>query len=194
MLLNLVDIFCDVFWDIIIKKFVSIIDFTKFTINFLDYIENHAVFIGIITAVLSSCFFVRKYIKEKRAEAFFDFYTILWLRLKNLKEYLNEYKQLDFSNNKGNIFSLLYIEDKILVFCPGYKELNRDEQCVVVESAIELKKCILESNCNVYPKRAIKKKWYESQHIILSFCNFLEKEELKHIYSDMNRTDKVTVK
>ena len=39
-------------------------------------------------------------------------------------------------------------------------------------------------------KKEIKKKWYESQHIILSFCNFLEKEELKHIYSDMNRTDK----
>lgn len=153
-------------------------------LSVLDFIENHTEFIGIITAVVTSSLWLRKFIKQKRAEAFFDFYTKLLLRLKSLKALLEDYSQLNcLKNSDGNIYSLIYTADVLPHICPDYKPPN-DELDIFQSSALELKSCILDSNSNVYPTTAKQKDWYESQHIIFSFCEFLERETLRGIVNN----------
>ena len=118
---------------------------------------------------------------QKRAEAFFGFYAKLSLRLKSLQARLTENGQLNITDKEaGNIYSLIYLENYIKTACPGYKQPEKGELEAYAAAAVELKKLILETDNNVYPPRAKRKKWYESQHIIFSFCEFLEKEEYRH--------------
>lgn len=159
-------------------------------LTIIDFIESHSVLIGIITAIFTSSFWLRKFIKQKRAEAFFDFYSKLLLRIKSLKSQLEEYSQLNCSKElDGNIYSLIYIKEELPKICPKYKPPTEAELKIFKSSALDLKKCILESNSNVYPTKAKQREWYESQHIILSFCEFLEDDAFKYNYNDSNLDD-----
>lgn len=142
--------------------------------NCFNFIENHSVFVGIITAVVTSSLWLRKYINQKRAEAFFDFYSQLLLKIKYLKSQLVEASQLDHSEgDHGNIYSLLYTNGTMLSICEGYNKPVPAKIRIFSEAAENLRQCILDSKCNVYPKKANRKKWYDSQHIVLSFCEFI---------------------
>lgn len=157
----------------------------NFIENGFNFIESHSVLVGIITAVITSSLWLRKFINQKRAEAFFDFYAKLLLKIKYLKSQLTEYSQLDYSkNSNGNIYSLLYTEDTVNDICKGYKKPEPAELKILANAADKIKECILNSNCNVYPKNADRKKWYDSQHYILSFCEFLnDNKGLQKIYN-----------
>lgn len=146
----------------------------RFIDTVFNFIETHSVLVGIITAVVTSALWMRKYICQKRAEAFFDFYTQLLLKTKYLKCKLIEFSQIDYSKtSNGNIYSLLYTENTIYTICQGYNKPEPAKLKILSEVANDLKECIIKSNCNVYPQNANRKKWYDSQHIILSFCKFI---------------------
>lgn len=150
-----------------------------------QFIENHSVLVSIITSVIVSSLWLRKFIKQKRAEAFFGFYAKLSLRLKALETMLRERGQLNISDiEAGNIFSLIYLENFILTVCPSYKEPDGKELELYQTAATELKDILLKTENNVYPPGSKRKEWYESQHILFSFCEFLENEAYWHVTNE----------
>lgn len=145
----------------------------------LNFIENHSVLVGIITAVITGSFWFKKYLRQKRADALGGFYAQLSMRLKALTIQLNYKSQLNILDSKaGNIYSLIYINPSD--FCPKYTEPTEEQIKLYATAASGIKKLLLETNDNVYPYGADKKKWYDSQYKLLLFCEFLENEEYRH--------------
>lgn len=153
------------------NSYQNVIDFI------FSFIEDHSVLVGIITSVIVSSLWLRKFIKQKQAEAFFGFYAKLSLRLKTLQTTLQEKDQLNISDAKaGNIYSLIYTDDYIRTACPSYMRPDDKELELYKAAATELKDILLKTDNNVYPPRSKRKEWYKSQYILFSFCEFLEKE------------------
>lgn len=149
--------------------------------RFLQFIEENTVFVGIITSIIVSSLWFRKYIKQKRAEAFFGFYAKLSLCLKSLQTRLIDKGQLNISNpDDGNIYSLIYVKDFIKSACPSYMTPTENDLELYKAYAKELKNILLETDNNVYPLGSKRRKWYESQHVLFSFCEFLENESNQH--------------
>lgn len=147
----------------------------------LCFIEESPVFVGIITSMIVSSLWFRKYIRQKRAEAFFGFYAKLSLRIKSLQAKLEENGQLNVKDpNAGNIYSLIYAEDCIKTICPSYKEPKPEELKIYQLAADELMTLLISTENNVYPRGSKRKEWYESQQIIYLFCEFLENKEYWH--------------
>jgi hypothetical protein len=148
----------------------------------LGFIEAHSVLVGVITSVLASSLWLRKFLKQKRAEAFFGFYSKLSLCLKSLQVRLKENGQLNIIEPKnGNIYALIYLNDYIGEACPSYKKPDDRELKLYQDAAKELKKILLDTENNVYPLGSDRKRWYESQFILFSFCEFLENEANWHL-------------
>lgn len=144
----------------------------------LQIIEDNSVLVGVLTSVITGSLWLRKFLREKRAEAFFGFYAKLSLRLKFLQSALNENGQLNILNpDAGNIYSLIYFDSCYSKVCKAYKEPGPKERDIYKNAAKELKKILLETDNNVYPLGSNKKKWYESQYVLYSFCEFLENIE-----------------
>lgn len=147
----------------------------------LSFIEDHSVLVGVLTSLLASSLWLRKFLRQKRAEAFFGFYSKFSLRLKALQDILEENGQLNVTKpENGNIYSLIYLKDYINKICPGYKEPDKDELSLYKTAAKELKAILLNTENNVYPPGAKRKEWYDSEHIIFSFCEFLENEACRN--------------
>ena len=148
----------------------------------LCYIENNSVLVGVITSVIASSLWLRKFLRQKRAEAFFGFYAKLSLHLKALQTRLEEKGLLNVSKPEaGNIYSLLYTKDSVKDFCPSFTELSDKDLVPFQTLAKEIKKTLLDTDSNVYPPKADRKQWYESQHILFSFCDFLENSEYHYM-------------
>ncbi len=147
----------------------------------LCFIEENPISVGIVTSMIVGSLWFRKYIRQKRAEAFFGFYAKLSLCLKSLRTKLEENGQLNTSDTKaGNIYSLIYVEDDIKNICPSYKKPDDKEIQLYQAAAKELKELLLNTENNVYPRGSKRQEWYESQHIIFLFCEFLESKEYWH--------------
>lgn len=148
----------------------------------LSFIEDNSVLVGVITSVIVSSLWFKKYIQQKRAEAFFGFYTKLSLHLRSLKAILEENGQLNILNvESGNIYSLIYIEDCMKDTCPCYTEPGDKVLELLKKSAKELKDILFTTENNVYPSGVSRKDWYESQYNIIAFCDFIENETYWHI-------------
>lgn len=144
----------------------------------LFLIKENSEFVGISTSMIVGSLWFRKFIRQKRAEAFFGFYAKLSLCLKSLRTKLEENGQLNVLDAKaGNIYSLIYAKNDIKTICPSYKEPNEKELQLYQKTASTLKEILLNTENNVYPRGSKRQEWYESQHIIFLFCEFLEKEE-----------------
>lgn len=151
----------------------------------LDFIENHSVLVGVITSVIASSLWLKKFLKQKRAEAFFGFYAKLSLRLKSLRTMLAEKGQLNISDvEKGNIYSLIYTDNCLATICPSYTRPTDGELKLFKVAADELKGILLGTESNVYPPGAKQKKWYESQYILLSFCEFIANDEYHNVTNE----------
>lgn len=151
----------------------------------LCFIEENSVLVGVMTSVLAGSLWFRKFLKQKRAEAFFGFYSKLSLRLKSLQTMLEENGQLNISNSKeGNIYSLIYIEDYMKKVCPSYKSPEDNELELYKSAAKELKNILLNTENNVYPQGTKRKEWYENQHVLFLFCEFIENEAYQHITNE----------
>lgn len=143
--------------------------------GFFDIIENNSVLVGVIISMVVGSLWFRKFIMHKRAEAFFSFYSRLSIRIQALSEMLNENDRLNIDDPEaGNIYTLIYIEDIYKEICPKYKRINDQEMACIKKAAEGLKKTLLETDNNVYPPNSDRKKWYESQYILFSFCEFIE--------------------
>lgn len=155
--------------------------------NFADFLENHSAVMAILTALLTSLLWVRNYTQQKRAEAFFDFYSKLMLYVKTLKYQLEDNGQLTCDkNDDGNIYSLIYTADIMSKVCPRYKPPESSELDILRTISGNIRNCILTSDNNVYPKKSKRKKWYESQYILLSFCDFIENDALRNVINNPN--------
>lgn len=115
--------------------------------HFLGIIQNNSVFIGIVTSIIVGARWFRKYIEQKRAEAFFGFYAKLYLRLRTLQTRLEENDQLNITNSgNGNIYTLIYTEDVMVDVCPGYKELEKNSLESCMDAAKKLKELLVNTD------------------------------------------------
>lgn len=160
----------------LLSLFSHIIEYT------LCFIENNSVLMGVIISVIASSLWLRKFLREKQAEAFFGFYAKLSLHLRVLQKKLEEKDLLNITDPEaGNIYSLIYTKDCINDFCPKFAMLSDQELVPFIDIAKEIKRTILDTDSNVYPPKADKKQWYESQYILFSLCDFLESSEYRHM-------------
>lgn len=144
----------------------------------LRFIRDNSELIWMIITVIAGSLWFSKYLKQKRAEAFFGFHAKLRLRLKTLKEKLNEKDRLNTTEcEKGNIYSLIYHSDYVYKACSKYNRITDEEIKIYQTAAAEVKKIILETENNVYPKCAKRIEWYNNLDVIFAFCEFLENKE-----------------
>lgn len=143
----------------------------------LTFVEEHTATIGVMSALFGGFFWARRFIRQKRAEAFFGLYAKLMLCINALVTALQEDEQLETNNpKKGNIFCLLYSEDCLRETCPQYfKPSNKID--LYKKYAKELGVLLQNTEQNVYPKGSKRSEWYEQLFIIYSFCDFLCDEQ-----------------
>lgn len=144
----------------------------------LNFIRENSELIWMIITVIAGSVWFSKYLKQKRAEAFFGFHARLYLRLRTLKEKLNEKDRLNIEDSaKGNIYSLIYSNDYVRKACPQYNRITDEEIKIYQAATSEIKEILLKTENNVYPKWAKRKEWYNSQSVLFDFCEFLENKE-----------------
>ena len=151
--------------------------------NIFSCIENHPVTVGVLTAVITSWFWLRNFIRQKRAEAFFGFYAQIMLQLKNLYIWLDEKELLDVSDPKnGNVYALMYNATTLIDGSSNFKVPNNVELCELEKLVSKLEDTLMNSDNNVYPKNVgnDKKLWYDSQAVLFSFCNFIKQDSMHH--------------
>lgn len=168
------------------RMFLELVNTLQHIIEYiLCFINDNSTLMGVLSSVIAGSLWFKKYINQKRAEAFFGFYTKLSLLLKSLQIKLEENGQLNISDsNAGNIYSLIYVQNYIKTACPGYRVPTNDELDLYKSSAKELKDILFNNENNVYPRGAKQKEWYESQQIIYLFCEFIENEAYQHITNE----------
>lgn len=148
----------------------------------LEFIENHSVLVGVITSVVVGSLWMRKFLKQKRAEAFFGFYTKLSLFLNELQTNLDEKNLLNISDSDaGNIYALIYVPDYLKIVCPKFSKIENNDLKPYQEIANRIKELLLNTENNVYPKGAKRDKWYKSQQAIFSFCEFITNDAYRQI-------------
>lgn len=147
----------------------------------LQFIEDHPVLVGVITSVITGSLWLRKFLMQKRAEAFFGFYAKLSLCLKSLQSKLEEKGLLNTSKSDvGNIYSIIYTDECVQIVCPKFADPTPTEIESYQAAAKQLKDTLLNTESNIYPPGADRKKWYESLYTLFSFCEFIEnKDNLK---------------
>jgi len=148
--------------------------------SIFSWIESHSVTAGIITTAIIGSLWFYKFLRQKRAEAFFGFYARLMLQLKSLRAWLDEKDLLEIDNTvKGNIYALIYDDNTRQTVCNAFHILSDEEFEEVKELALQLKRTLVESENNVYPKASDRTKWYNNQQVLFEFCNFIERGSMR---------------
>lgn len=153
--------------------------------NTLEYIlktiEDNSVLIGVITSLIVGSLWFKKFIRQRRAEAFFGFYSKLSLNIRILQTKLEENDRLNITNfNIGNIFSLIYVEKDIMTICTSFTPISEEELDSYKAASDVIKDIIINTENNVYPQKANREEWYKSQCVLLLFCDFLENKGSRH--------------
>ncbi len=140
----------------------------------INYAENHSEVLGVVVALVGSAFWLRKYMRQKRAEAFFGFYTKLSLCIKELSAQLSQDDLLEYKDpEKGNFFSLMYTNEKLQEFCPSFHKPEQQRLDLYKDDAEAIKTLLHDTEQNVYPKGCDRNKWYNSLYTIYAACEFL---------------------
>lgn len=156
----------------------------------LGFIRDNSVFVGGVVAVITSFFWMKKLLREKRAEAFFGFYASLIIQIKFLKEKLEKVDGLNISDVEyGNIFSLLYEDSLFKKYSAGYHKPEKNDLTILKDTAKKLKETLSDSQCNVFPVKADPQKWYDSQYTLYSFCDFLVHIDEQTKYGTLPKTN-----
>lgn len=168
--------------------FLNFLSFCIFAVkSIFSFIEDYPVTVGIIISAIVGSLWFRTFLMQKRAEASFGFYTVLTLRLKCLYTLLKEHDLLNASDSeKGNIYSLIYSEDCLKKFCPAFNEPSEEAIESIHRLSTEIKEILLNADCNIYPYRTNKEQWYQSQYMLLSFCDFMDCIKNKERYCKVN--------
>ncbi len=162
--------------------------------NIIEYIlkiiEDNSVLIGVITSLIVGSLWFRKFIRQRRAEAFFGFYTKLSLSIRILQTKLLENDRLNITDFKsGNIFSLIYVESDIEKICSSFTPVLDDELNSYKKAAAAIKNIIINTDNNVYPQKANRGQWYKSQCVLLLFCDFLEDKSNRNLTNIPEESD-----
>lgn len=148
----------------------------------LRFIQDNSTLVEVVVLVITASLWLRKFLMQKRAEAYLGFYARLLIQIRSLREMLDEDEQLNIEDPEmGNIYSMIYVESDIKRLCPGYKHItdHNGRKQKYMAAAKELRETLLNTETNVYPSRATKDKWYESQFVLFGFCEFLENESYR---------------
>jgi len=184
-------IFCFVKKNIIIIVFftIAIIDCLWFEKKIIHFIEDNPVTLALLGTFITSYFCFGNFIKQKRAEAFFGFYTQLLLHIKKMRTWLEEQNFLEIDDfQKGNIYAIIFNKNTLNHEFPGFvNKINPNVLDEIKEIISPLEKIIIESNNNVYPKSAEKKKkiWYDSQAVLLSFCELIKHQSVHYQINEL---------
>jgi hypothetical protein len=129
--------------------------------------------VEILVVCIAGTVTFRSYLRQKRAEAFFDFYARLRICVKCIKNFLetNKYLCSDISN-KSNIFMYMYPKEDN---DDSFHRLEENDMLLLSTYTSELEILLFECKNNVYPKSSRKKKkeWYDSQQVLYEFCKFI---------------------
>jgi hypothetical protein len=153
--------------------FLNFYDFLKYIPS---WVQSNSEILKIILAFFSLYFALYKYLKQKRAEAFFGFYSKLRIDILSIYKILTYKDLLNIScnDNTGNIFSLMYVDD----LRNKYNPIINDEIISVVKRlkvhTDNLKQLLLNSENNVCPKWVPNKKWYMCQQVVYEFCELID--------------------
>ena len=147
----------------------------------LKTIEDNSVLIGVITSLIVGSLWFEKFIRQRRAEAFFGFYSKLSLNIRILQDKLEENDRLNITDfNIGNIYSLIYVEKDIMAICKSFTPVSKEELDSYKAVADVIKDIIMNTENNVYPQKSNREEWYKSQGVLLFFCDFLDNEGSRH--------------
>jgi len=148
------------------------------------WLENHSGIIGIIIAIIVGSLWSHKFLMQKRAEAFFGFYTRLLFQIKGLESFLGDNELLEYvDQNKGNIFTLIYIVNLQYKAFNGFPIPSKELLDDLKKLTSQIKNTLTESESNVYPKASERERWYDSQYILFKFCEFMENDSEREITS-----------
>lgn len=158
----------------------------------LQFLEDHPVLVGVLTSLIATSLWLYKFLKQRRAEAFFGLYSQLLLYLDELSSKLIEFGLLNITDyEEGNVFSLLYTESYCKTICPSFAPEAAKRKLVPLGRIVEgLENTLLNADNNVYPKKAKPEMWYYSQQVLISFCEFLQHEEYHHTTNCMTDTSR----
>ena len=168
--------------------------------NLLKTIEAYPTVVGLAVTLITALLFGRKYLWHKRSEAFYGFYSKLYLLMKELRVLLDEDGMLNCekTSDKGNIFTRLYTKDTRQQFCRAFPIENIVRYDLYKDVAKKIVDLLMNTEVNVYPKGADSWMWYQSQFVLYSFCIFLENEACQEItnkmYDDGDDNDKADAK
>ena len=138
----------------------------------LNWIEIHSTFVNIVFKIVcgligiigAGLFYYFKFYRKQKSAALFNFYIRLDMLLSVLKQ------QIDRTEESKNPFLLLYTGTTMNLL--GLSLLRGDEsqtEALFLPIAKEIKKLLLDTDNNVYPKTCKKESWYQSQKTLLDF-------------------------
>lgn len=177
-----------------------------YAIKVINWFETHPQTVSIIDSVIKviiPCLFATGLVRflfkgaienrNKRIEAEASLFPVLRRSIMELKEKLQDYGRLDESSEKTNIFILLYSHE-LRRSNFGYFEYdpetkNKYEHDYYKDRCMKIKKLIDESSCNVPAKKASKKDWYDNQHILVDFCDFIIEIENRNENNSAGKLD-----
>ncbi len=150
--------------------------------NVLQFIEDNSVLVGVVTSVIVGSLWLHKFLKQRRAEAFFGFYSQLMLYLGEVHKQLDENNLLNVNAvEQGNLFSLAYVEETCKTLCPAFSiQAAENRLRSMIQIVQNLEEVILKSDNNVYPKTAKPDQWLKNQQILISFCEFVKNASYWH--------------
>ena len=149
-------------------------------LDVLSWVEGHSVIVGLITAAVVSSLWFRSFLRQRRAEAFFGFYARLMLQLSRLDTWLQAKGMLNVDHpENGNIYSYMYVADTRTKVCEAFHPLDDIEMKELCDFTSDLREILLQSENNVYPKRIKKQLWYDSQQVLVAFCDFVELDSMR---------------
>ena len=161
-------------------------------ITAIDFVEKHPVLANAFFAILSAVGGVFIFeLWKKRQNAKCDFYVKLSLELSDLRQLLEQTRQLQLTDpSRGNIFSLTY-GPRIREYCPNdYHKPSKNELNSLGDIADRIMVILSKSDNIVHPSGLTRGEWIEDLHILSSFCRFLN--DAKHdtiIYMNHNTHD-----
>ena len=119
-------------------------------------------------------------ITRGKVQKYYGFYTQLMLQIMYLRKCLKDKNLLEIVNSeKGNIYSLIYDNTTRRRICSGLYVLSVAEQEAIKQIASELRKTIINSDNNVYPKSSDRINWYNSLQVLYEFCEFIEHDNMQ---------------
>ena len=142
---------------------------------------------SLVGLILGWIFHGIKYTRDKRLEARNTVYPAIYTASVELKNALDEHKRLfiskpyDCISDKGNIYTLCYLQSKRQEYCSSYHNISPAELDTYKSLAHNLSD-ILKSHQNcIHPKVFEKGKWIACKQTLIEFCDYLQRIDGRYV-------------